>query len=143
MNSFEQLIGIRYELGGASLRGADCWGLAPLAFRLLRGIELPLFNAGLAGRRHQGRGFVRELVERETAAGCWIPVTVLEAQLLDVVVLRKIEPMDHIALVSPDPKLLLTTNDNELGSVLEPWGRGTFWDESRIEGVWRYAGAGA
>lgn len=40
---------IPYVVGGRSPDGADCWGLARIVRRALRGDELPAFSAGAAG----------------------------------------------------------------------------------------------
>lgn len=41
MSWAERLLMVPYVEGGRDLRGADCWGLVMLAYRLGRGVELP------------------------------------------------------------------------------------------------------
>lgn len=134
--SISKLIGIPYWLGGATLNGADCWGLAVLAFAQERGIELPAYNLSLGGKTVPPRGFVRDAREIEQARA-WFPIGRELAEPLDVVLLRNMRAADHVGVVTEYPHLILTT-DRATGSHLCEWGPSSFWGQ-RVEGVFRYA----
>lgn len=127
-------VGVPYELGGATRAGADCWGLVKAVFRA-RGTDLPAYNRELAGKRVPPRGFVQDRI-REEGARAWVSIPREHAEPGDVVVLRSLRPSDHIAIVSEDPALLLTT-DRATGAHLVSWKE---W-EGRVEGIYRFVGA--
>lgn len=131
----EAFLDIPYLRGGSTRGGADCWGLVPLVYKETFGVTLPLYNAGLQGR--PPKGYVASCVEQEMKRA-WEPVEVHQAQFMDVLVLRGFEV--HIGIVDANRRFMLTTDKDQKSSMRVEWGRGTYWDERRIEGVYRYVG---
>lgn len=137
--TLEAYLGVPYVLGGATRAGADCGGLVVLAYRELRGIELPPYNAELSGMRRPPAGAAREFAEIE-AARAWAEVSRAEARAFDVVQLSARADRDHFGIVMDDPRWLLTT-DAGANAHRTRWGRGSPWEgEGKIRGIWRYAG---
>lgn len=130
------LVGTPYRLGYSTVRGADCWGLARLAFRLGLGIELPAYNDELRGSREVPRGFVADAFAQERHVR-WLEIAQADAQPYDYVSLRVLAEDDHCGVVSEDGRIL-TISGSGNGARLDSWDR---W-RGRVCSVWRYVGEG-
>lgn len=138
MSALDPYIGLPYRLGAARRDGIDCWGLVLLAFRELRGIELPSYNWELSDLDRVPRGFVRQHLRVEVSRA-WHQVPASQAQYLDVVSFRVLRPEDHVGLVDEDVRWAVTTSDDGIGARRVRWDRGSEW-YARACAVYRYVG---
>lgn len=109
--------------------GSDCWGLGEIAFREGRSITLPPYNLEV---REKGQiasmRALRTWMDAEVHRA-WRKLQAGEpAMAYDAVVWG-----DHIAWVSEDPSLVLSTSEELKSSYLRTW-------PERILGAYRYVG---
>lgn len=132
-------LGTPFRAKGRDWRGVDCWGLVYLAYRELRGVDLPTYADDYAERDLRGSRALGGLVARE--AESWRLVRAAgepsgAEDILDVVVLRLGGRPVHVGLYLGEGRFLHA--EEKIGVVVERlaspmWAR-------RLEGIYRRAG---
>ena len=118
---------------GRSWDGWDCWGMVNVAYRELRGVELPSFAGDYpdAGDTREGRACVEGLIRANM--GDWRKVSAPEPG--DVVLLKIGGRPIHVGLMVGQRAFLHT--EKKIGTVIERTD-GAMWRD-RIDGVYRLA----
>ena len=132
MNWAAPFVGIPDLSKGRSHAGADCWGLAMLVYREVKGLELPDYAAEyLSDRDHAEIGAI---ARREKAAARWrLVAEVKEFDLLLFVVARH---DSHVGIhVGPGQMLHVLKDDHaKIGRYdAAPWA-------GRLVGAYRWVG---
>lgn len=127
---FDRFVGIPYLDKGRSIIGCDCWGLLWMAFRELRGVELPSYAERYvtgADRLAMARLIAGELDD-------WEEIRKGEEQPFDGVLMREGNFPRHIGLVTT-PGLVLHVSSGET-SRIERYRSGIL--ANRVVGFYRY-----
>lgn len=92
-------VGIPYRAFGRDRDGADCWGVVRLVYADRLGVDLPAYD----GRGFSGRASVPDVANLVAdARGAWREVPEVEAEPLDLVLLRVHGQPVHVGvLVAP------------------------------------------
>jgi cell wall-associated NlpC family hydrolase len=125
---FDRFVGIPYLDKGRGIAGCDCWGLVCMAFRELRGIELPSYAeryVTASDRLAMARLIAGELDN-------WQEVG--DEQTFDAVLIREGNFPRHIGLVT-SPGMVLHVEPGET-SRIERCRSGIL--KNRIVGFYRY-----
>nr|WP_241427669.1 NlpC/P60 family protein [Fertoeibacter niger] len=118
---------------GRSRAGCDCWGLACVIHAELTGIRLPDYLGYGSVDEHAE---IAALIGGAQASPLWRPVSLDEAQALDVVVFRRGRHATHIGVVIR-PGLMIHMADEDCAKLsvylTGPW-------KQRLAGHFRWAG---
>ena len=132
MNWAAPFVGIPDLSKGRSHAGADCWGLAMLVYREVKGLELPDYAAEYLSDRDQAE--IGAIARREKAAARWrLVAEVKEFDLLLFVVARH---DSHVGIhVGPGQMLHVVKDDHaKIGRYdAAPWA-------GRLVGAYRWVG---
>lgn len=93
MHWSSEFIGIPWLVGGRTLKGVDCYGLAWLAMRA-RGIEAPSYAGEYCDDREKRE--IEALIHDRASA--WLEIPIGEEQELDLLVFRSGGYDSHVAL---------------------------------------------
>jgi cell wall-associated NlpC family hydrolase len=98
-----RFVGIPYVEFGRDRDGVDCWGLAVLVYRELRGIELPSYTEGFVSSPE--REELAALINNASDDGLW---TMADSPAsLDVAVFRRGALETHVGIITNIPGYML------------------------------------
>jgi len=127
-------VGIPQRDHGRSRDGADCWGLAVIAYAELAGIALPLYRDAVSPDE---RAEVAAAIAGEASTRPWRAVDGPAAiRPLDVIVIRQGRWASHLGLVD-DPRRRTMLHMGPTGARIERFDAPAV--RSRITGWWRHA----
>lgn len=125
-----RVVEVPFEAFGRGYDGVDCWGLVWLAYREIRGINLPSGVGGYSS--DEARKEIEALFEQRHAAWVWYDTP----QVMDVALIRVCGALCHVGLIVGKRQMLHTLR--RTGTCIEDYS-GLRW-QSRIEGFYRYVG---
>jgi cell wall-associated NlpC family hydrolase len=128
---FDRFVGIPFREHGRDAYGCDCWGLVRLVFQELRGIELPSYDDRYVSASE--RAVTEAVIAGEM--GPWDDVPAGQETAFDVILLRRLGHVSHIALVIEPGRMLHVSSDG-IASHVERYRDAKV--RGRIVGFYRY-----